>query len=573
MLSTENEIRRLKALKDLEILDSKPEPGFDQITEMTAELFAVPTSLITLIDADRQWFKSCFGIEGESTARDVAFCDYTIRRDEVMIVPDARLDPRFCNNPMVTGEPHVRFYAGAPIRYDDVLIGSLCIVDYVPRSDFSPANAERLRKMAAAVSSFLAMRKDGRNNRAIIRKLEDNKKRLELMEEAAGIGYWLVDYKAQTLSWSRGIYAMHGLSPDTFQPTIENGGDYFLPEDRLLASQFMARMRETGEGFQADMQFRRADGEVRTIFCKGSGEQDGDGNIETVFGVIKDVTEQREFEETLTTARRNAETYAQAQSDFLSNMSHEIRTPLTTILGYANLLDDRDDLPEEAMDYTRRIHKGGKALLSLVNDILDFSKLEAGLVSLDPHPTDVGQLAQDMIEQFLLVSKAKKLTLTLQVDEDANNWVMIDDARLTQVLYNLVGNACKFTQAGFVTLKVAVTPERAGFARLRVEVSDSGPGITPEHRLRLFKRFQQADNSINRQHGGTGLGLSICAEIVKLMHGDIGVESEPGKGAHFWLEVSVPVAKAGAHGADDDAYIHLDLAAHEGPSLLQRRVL
>jgi CheY-like chemotaxis protein len=179
-------------------------------------------------------------------------------------------------------------------------------------------------------------------------------------------------------------------------------------------------------------------------------------------------------------------------------------------------------------------------LLSLITDILDFSKLEAGQVRLNPQPTDLRGLASDIVDQFAVLGQTRNIEIRCEYDPQTPDWLMLDEVRIRQVLYNLVGNACKFTPNGTVALSAAV--DKTG--RLRVEVRDNGPGIPPDQQPALFTRFNQIDNGINRKYGGSGLGLSICSEIVRLMQGEIGVESVPGEGACFWFEIPVTVATA-----------------------------
>ncbi|MFT3997670.1 MAG: ATP-binding protein [Asticcacaulis sp.] len=561
------EARRLDALRAAEILDSDPEPGFDSVTRLAADLFATPMAAVSLIDTERQWFKACVGLEVCETSRDVAFCDHAIRRDAVMVVPDATLDPRFCDNPLVTGEANIRFYAGAPVRFNDIIVGSLCVIDTKPRHDFDEVAAGRLTALAATVSSMMAMRRDGLIKKEAIRQAEATQKKLEMMEAAAGVGYWHIDAAAGTVQWSRGIYAIHGLSPETHTPQLGDALERYHPDDRERVREHVDRAVAEGKPFAFEARLDRPEGEGRTVFAQGTVEHDDQGQPLSIFGVFQDITEQKLIEQTLTEARRSAEAFAQAQADFLSNMSHEIRTPLTTIIGYTNLLSETDDLSPETQTFVSRLQKAGRALLSLVNDILDFSKLEAGLVTLDPQDVDVRELAYEVCEQFAVQTRARGVKLSLDYATSCPDWLRVDDVRLTQVLYNLVGNACKFTSEGEVRLKIAATGE-VDAPRLRIEVHDTGPGIPEAHRTRLFRRFSQADHSINREHGGSGLGLSICYEISQLMTGDIGVVSEEGRGSCFWFEAPVALAAPRSEAASVVPYAELPTALPWGLRVL-----
>lgn len=520
-----------------ELTDTEPEAGFDSLTALAADMFDAPIALISLTDGERHVFKSRHGVPLDSVPRDISFCDHTLRSDGIMIVPDTLDDARFFDNPFVTDEPYVRFYAGAPIHHNGAAVGTLCVIDIHPRRDFDAADCRRFRKLAASASAMLALRRDSAARKVAFRQLQETQRKLELMEEVAGVGYWHLHVPTQTCFWSRGVYAIHGLNRDSYQPQMDTAIDLFHPDDRDALRSCIARAMETGEDFTFRHRLLRADGEERIVYSKGGAELDSEGGPEHIFGILMDVTEQSRLAETLLAAKDTAEALQQAKSDFLCNMSHEIRTPLTTILGYANLLKGAEDLPRDARHYIGRINKAGEALLSLVTDVLDFSKLEAGQVVLDPQPTDIKALAADVVDQFMALSETRDLTIGFDFAPAAPQWLLIDDVRLRQVLYNLVGNACKFTHDGFVSVHMTVTD-----GTLRAEVHDTGPGLTPEQTARLFSRFTQVDTSINRKYGGSGLGLSICYEIVRLMQGTIGVDSEPGQGSCFWFEI--PVAEA-----------------------------
>lgn len=244
----------------------------------------------------------------------------------------------------------------------------------------------------------------------------------------------------------------------------------------------------------------------------------------------------------LTNARVAAEAAARAKADFLANMSQEIRTPLSAVIGFGGLLDGMAGLPPVARDHSRRIVSSGQALLAIVNDILDFSRLEAGQVELDPQPTDVRRFLEDTLSMFAPEASAKGLTLSLDVDALPAGPVLLDTARVGQVLTNLIGNALKFTPAGSVSVRASWD----AIERLSVSVADSGEGIAPDKLPRLFQRFSQVDSSVSRRHGGAGLGLSICKGLVELMGGEIGLSSEPGRGSTFSFSVPAPEAPAQA---------------------------
>jgi CheY-like chemotaxis protein len=221
-------------------------------------------------------------------------------------------------------------------------------------------------------------------------------------------------------------------------------------------------------------------------------------------------------------------------------MSHEIRTPLNGILGFTNLLLERTDLPPDVTRKLDLIRISGAALLTVVNDVLDFSKIEAGAVDLDVQPFSPGALVDNCTSILHKQAAAKDLLLSAEVEPSVPPAVLGDEARLRQILLNLLNNAIKFTPSGSV--RVRVTTE--GGERLRFSVRDTGIGIPADKQGRLFRRFSQIDGSHGRQFGGTGLGLAISKSLVELMGGEIGVVSQAGDGSTFWFSVPLRASAA-----------------------------
>ena len=274
--------------------------------------------------------------------------------------------------------------------------------------------------------------------------------------------------------------------------------------------------------------------------------------------VVRDVTETKALEDQLIAARDVAEAGAQAKSEFLANMSHELRTPLTSVIGFSGLLQQSRNLPEAERKYADRIATGSEALLSVINDILDYSKLEADAVDLDPQAFDPRSMAFGAANIVESQCEAKGLTLETVIDADLPAAFMGDEGRLRQVALNFLSNAVKFTAAGSVRLEVTAVGDR-----LRLAVTDSGIGIAPDKVDALFERFTQADATTTRLYGGTGLGLAISRRLIEMMGGEIGADSEPGKGSTFWFEV--PLKAADATGETTDAG---DLARVDGMKIL-----
>ena len=924
------ETERLKALHDLKILDTDRERHFDAVCETARDLFGVPVALVTLIDGERAWFKARCGLDVESTPRDVAFCSRTIESDAVLVSEDTRADPRFAANPLVTGAPQVRFYAGAPLLLGPGLrVGTLCLIGFAPR-DFGAADQQRLRSLADIVVAHLrlhdatvrseaelaarrtrealieAQARDLRHGQALLAQTEaladlgtwefdpdteevtwscnlrriydlpagapvtletawagfegDDRARIRaaftdlvgrqrpfeitlpfrsltgaprivrmvgaaevadgrarrafgivqditdhvaavsraqeanrlllLAEEVARVGHWHVRLPDQHLTWSNEVFNIFGLEPAEGPPARERLRSLFHPDDRALARKLLVGLRDAQRDFDFEARIVRPDDEVRTVLVRGRSEKDETGAVRAYFGVIADITEQKRAEANLRestallrvtldnmdqgllmvgaddrvqvvnrralellglpeafmarkpsqlevreyqmaageferggatlrrwldgarmqtdrpvyererpngtvleirtvplpgggavrtytdiTARRRAEAALaesearyrllaehasdlivlghadgrrsyispaarsmlgyepeeamrigmrdvihpddlarvfatttglsraapqgsvvfrmrrkdgrylfaeaaftrvehageitivtairdvsererqaaeltrakeaaeeaqaraelanEAKTDFLASMSHEIRTPLNGILGYADLLIASPGLDEVQRRSVERIQNAGEALLTVVDDVLDFSKIEAGQVALDPTPFSPKALAGDAVSIVSTVADRKGLPVRVELDPGLPAALLGDEARLRQILLNLLNNAVKFTREGSVTVRLVHGGTTPAGEVITVQVEDTGIGIPAEKQQRLFKRFSQVDGSIRREFGGTGLGLAISRQLVELMGGTIGVASTAGRGSVF----------------------------------------
>jgi len=378
-------------------------------------------------------------------------------------------------------------------------------------------------------------------------------KRLKLALNAANAAVFEYDYEARWISLSPEFAAL--LAEDLLAASDANQLLMFHEHDHDALRELDQRLLGGLKSAATDVRVMTRDGPrwMRIIL---EAQPDADGRMTRSIGLAIDIHDQKRQELALTEARRAAEAATEAKSMFLASMSHEIRTPMNGIVGVLNLLK-REALSADGLHLLNEALACSGMLGQLINDVLDFSKIEAGKLDLSPEACDPVVITQSVASLLAPQAHAKHLRLGVSAANDMGG-ALIDPVRLRQCLFNVIGNAVKFTDRGGVEIRLAYLGEGAG-RRLRCEVSDTGVGVPIAAREQMFDRFRQADAGATRRFGGTGLGLAISRSLTRMMGGDMDFESEEGRGSTFWFEVSAPPARASAAG-DNDAFAGAPLA-------------
>lgn len=420
-----------------------------------------------------------------------------------------------------------------PVIFKDKLIGEIVLGN--KPGGFSEEDKKELEEISGYIAPVLFSKLETEQN---IKLRVQTEERLKLSEikyrdllEALGEGVGIVDSKEDFIYVNDKGAEIFGVSKKEL--TGKNLSE-FLDEDAVGKVRGETKERSYGKSSFYELSIIRKDGEKRILLVTGSPRYDLHGTFIGTLGIFRDITERKKMEQDLIDARIKAETSDKLKSAFLANMSHEIRTPLNGILGFTDLLKEHSLPVQEKNDYISYIQDNGTKLLRIINDIIDLSRIESGDLSFNEKPCRLSTMIEELFEEYReSFEKRGKENLEIILEchlEDIADDIMIDQARLRQVLSNLIENAIKFTEKGYIKLGCKRQEKH-----LSLYVEDTGIGFSADQQEMIFERFRQVDESNTRKYGGTGLGLAISKAIIDKMGGSIHVESQPGKGSLFHI--------------------------------------
>jgi PAS domain S-box-containing protein len=372
--------------------------------------------------------------------------------------------------------------------------------------------------------------------------IKRNETMLAETQQLTHCGSWEADLTSGKNYWSDETFRIFGLNPASGGPGTLSFGRMIHPDDLERYKAEVRAVMKFGKVCDFDMRIVLPNQQVKFINAIVKPYLDDSGKVVKLYGAIMDITARKLAEKELIKAKVQAEQAAIAKSQFLSTMSHEIRTPMNAVIGFTNLLLQKNPTPEQ-LEYLKILKFSGDNLLVLINDILDFSKIEEGKIDFEAIDFSVEDLLLNIRDALTQKANEKGLQLKLIIDKDVSHVVNSDPTRLTQVLTNLVNNAVKFTSKGKVTMSATLVSKNETHTEIEFSVQDTGIGIADDKIEHIFERFTQASSDTTRKYGGTGLGLAITKRITELMGGQISLESQLGKGSIFKVRLKFQHAK------------------------------
>ena len=438
-----------------------------------------------------------------------------------IVHPDVRISNAKRYTEMIEGRRDADEYENRYVRRDGrIVIGN--------------GRFQLLRDAAGKPQYLVALTEDITERKSSEEAIQQSEELFRSIFEHAPVGIGLYNVPKSEYFTNRALHEILGYTHDDLS-SVEKWDQVVHPDERASGAKRYAELIDGKKNCDAwEQRFIRSDG--RLVIADGTFVviRDAAGSPRYLLNMTKDITDRKQAEADLLTAKEQAVAATMAKSEFLANMSHEIRTPMNAILGMTHLAL-KTELTAKQRDYLTKTKVAAQALLGIINDILDFSKIEAGKLEVENTEFRLDKVLEDLSSVVSQKAHDKNLELLISAPNNLPASLVGDPLRLGQILINLVNNAVKFTERGEVVVKVTLEERTSERVKVKVSVRDSGIGMTPAQAARLFQAFSQADTSTSRKYGGTGLGLSISKRLVEIMGGEIWVESTYGVGSTFFF--------------------------------------
>jgi PAS domain S-box-containing protein len=492
-----------------------------------ARVTGVPAAFLGTMGDGAEWIQASFGWDVRYLPIQASFAARIAGATGVIAIADASAEPRFAEHPLVAHAPHIRFYAGVPLVLPDgTFIGAISLIDRTPRN-ITNDQAQILRLLGQQAMREIAFDRE----RAELRELlEESDARFREFFEQTDDLVMSIAPDGRVLHANTSARSALGLDGGQLIRVID-------PDSRDAFRAMFAAAFESGEPQRVETTFVTVDG--RRIVVEGSLRVRGP----FARVIFRDITDRKQFESDLDSARDAALEAARLKTQFLTNVSHEIRTPMNGVVGTIDLLL-ATALAADQQDLALQARASAEELLSIVNNILYVSNLEAGGLAPSSVDFDLYRTLQRIIEVIKIGALGKELEISFAYDQQLPPIFRGNQSKIRQVVTNLLENAVKFTEQGSVSLRVFAQTETETHHVVRFEVCDTGIGVDDEHRLLLFEKFSQVEAGSSRRFQGVGLGLATARQLVETMGGLIDVESTPGVGSTFWF--TIPFAKSAA---------------------------
>jgi PAS domain S-box-containing protein len=548
--SSSSEKTRLTAVSQLNLLDTNFEDRFDRITRLISRIFKAPAAGISLVDKGRVWYKSVVGFQFREIERQNSFSTHAIESDGIFIIPDTFADDRFKNNSLVIDGPKIRFFAGFPLMAEGgENVGCLFIADRIPRNlseievvtikDLAYWAELELRRKPVTTNSYV-----GNNNQKTLsqltaknRELENEKARQEVMIESIGDGVIGISDKGEVVFANKQVEAMLGWSEEELKgkrlvhavKLVDDKGNEVLQTKRPIRNALFTRQKVSSN----DYFYVRRDGSKFPAAITATpvvlhGQVIGGVNV------FRDITKEYEIDK--------------MKTEFISLASHQLRTPLSAMKWFSEMLADGEvgELSDEQKELVDNIYQSNERMIGLVNSILNISRIESGRMIIDPKPTDLKKLVEEVILELQPKIEEKKHAVAVSVHEGLPK-INIDPKLVRHVYMNLLTNSIKYTPEGG---EITVIISKSGNEVIS-QITDNGLGIPKRQQDKVFTKFFRAQNIAKVVTDGTGLGLYLTKSIVDSSGGKIWFESEEGKGTTFWLILPL----AGSHQKEGEVSI------------------